>query len=118
MPVAYPKYYNLGTYQTSGRLWKAIRISPFLTEEEIISLAKAIHSTDPTGEYKIFDDDDRTEYEKYKYWEENYPEGEYDTWASERYVGSIQKFPHPQTNKLVWTLVSGGNILKKDYILE
>jgi hypothetical protein len=124
---------ELNTYQAGEITWKIILVSPGTTRDALITLAKATHSKDPFGYYRIFDD---AQLQRFIDWDANYGkvydvdgkirdvdtciDPEYcrsqlrqqdlpyplpEAWANKHHIASIQRVPTGRT--FTWQLVSG-----------
>ncbi len=61
---------ELTSYEKSGSTWRNIVISPEASQEDLVMLAKELHTKDPQSYFHIFDDD--AEFQEYMDWDINY----------------------------------------------
>lgn len=64
------EYKELKNYVKSGKTWRNIVIPPKTSREDLITLAKVLHSKDSKSYFHIFDDD--AKFEEYMNWDINY----------------------------------------------
>lgn len=98
-------YRKLSSYQSIGKTWRIIVISPNTNKEEIIRLGKELHTTDPSGLYHIYDDDKQIQ----RFIDANihYPDPKYPTpesWLRKHYIAMINKMIAKSGAK--WQLVA------------
>ncbi len=98
---------HLGTYKKASTIWKNLLVPRKLNQTQLLKLAQELHKTEPTINFRLFDDD--KQFQSFMDWDINYPNPAYpwpQKWVKEHHVANIQPMAY-DTSGPKWAILKG-----------